>query len=174
MDIVTLLSGTVVLLVFSWFFSVKHQRYHGIPRFFAFESIFILTALNAGIWFHDPLSLYQVISWIFLAVSAYMGIAGFLLLVKRGKPGKDVEATTVLVKSNIYKYIRHPLYMSLILLGIGIMLKDPGSLQLILGAVNLIALYFTARIEEREMVDKFGKVYSDYIQETWMFIPMVI
>ncbi len=174
MSIITLISGTVSLLAFSWFFSVKHKRYHGIPRFFAFESIFILTALNAGIWFHDPFSLNQVISWILLSGSAYTGIAGFLLLVNRGKPEKDIEATTVLVKSNIYKYIRHPLYMSLILLGTGIMMKDPGKVQLTLGAVNLVALYFTARFEEREMVAKFGKVYSDYIKETRMFIPMVI
>lgn len=173
MNTVTLISGTVALLAFSWFFSVSHGRYHGIPRFFAFESIFILTTLNAKIWFHDPLSVNQLISWALLIASAYVGIVGILILVLKGKPGRDVEATTVLVKSNIYKYIRHPLYLSLILLGSGVMMKYPGKIQLTLGTVNLIALYFTALVEEREMVMKFGKVYSDYIKETKMFIPLI-
>jgi protein-S-isoprenylcysteine O-methyltransferase Ste14 len=173
MNCVTLISGTVVLLLFTWFFSVKHKRYHGIPRFFSFESIFILTVLNTKLWFHDPFSVRQIISWILLAGSAYSGIAGFLLLAMIGKPGKDIEATTVLVRSNIYKYIRHPLYMSLILLGTGIMMKDTGLAQLILGTINILALYITARIEEKEMQGKFGQTYSDYIKETKMFLPLI-
>jgi protein-S-isoprenylcysteine O-methyltransferase Ste14 len=174
MNYTVLAAGTVFLLLFSWFFSLKHKRYHGIPRFFGFESIFILAMLNLKFWFHDPFSFFQIISWILLILSAWMGIAGFLILKRRGKSGRDFEATTVLIKSNIYKYIRHPLYLSLILLGTGIMMKDPGIVQLILGAVNLVALYFTSRIEETEMIERFGDEYLRYMKETKMFIPFVL
>jgi len=167
-------AGTIFLVLFSWFFSLKHRRYHAIPRFFGFESIFILAMLNLKVWFHDPFTLFQIISWILLVLSAWMGIAGFVVLKRKGKSGRDFEATTVLVKSNIYKYIRHPLYLSLILLGTGIMMKDPGLMQLILGAVNLVALYFTSRIEETEMIERFGVEYSLYMKETRMFIPFVL
>ncbi len=174
MNYIVLAAGTIFLVLFSWFFSLKHRRYHGIPRFFGFESIFILTMLNLKVWFHDPFSLFQIISWILLVLSAWMGIAGFLILKRKGKSEKDFEATTVLIKSNIYRYIRHPLYLSLILLGTGIMLKDPDMVQLILGAVNLVALYITSRIEETEMIERFGHEYTRYMKETKMFIPFVL
>lgn len=174
MKLSILLCGTVALMIFSWFFSIRHKRFHGIPRFFAFECIFVLTVLNIKVWFRDPFSVLQIISWILLILSAYLAIAGVLLLKKKGKPGHDIEATTVLVKSGIYKFIRHPLYLSLLLLGTGIVLKDPGILQLILGIINLAALYLTALIEEKEMIYRFGTAYSEYIKETRMFIPFLL
>jgi protein-S-isoprenylcysteine O-methyltransferase Ste14 len=174
MNYTILIAGTVVIIVFSWFFSLKHKRYHAIPRFFVFESILILAMMNIRVWFHEPFSFLQIISWILLSLSAYVGIEGFLVLKRKGRSGKDFEATTVLVKSNIYKYIRHPLYMSLFLLGTGTMLKDPGLLQIVLGVVNMICVYFTAKIEEREMSARFGAAYSDYMLETRMFIPFLL
>ena len=174
MNYLTITAGTVIIILFSWFLSIKHKRYHGIPRFFAFESIFLLTFLNIKIWFHNPFSFLQIISWIFLCLSAFIAIAGFMILKIKGKPAKNFEATTVLVKTNIYGYIRHPLYLSLLLLGTGIMLKDPGVSRLILCAINLIALYITARIEEKEMTGRFGEAYTEYIKETKMFIPFVL
>lgn len=174
MDWITLITGTIIILVFSWFYSVKHGRFHGIPRFFSFESIFILVVMNLNPWFHDPFSMLQIISWICLILSAYFGITGFFLLRRIGKPDTNFENTTVLVRTGLYALIRHPLYSSLLFLGTGAMLKDPGILQVVLGLVNLIALYITARIEEREMTGRFGNEYSDYMKETKMFIPFFV
>ena len=174
MNYITLVIGTLIIAAFSWYFSLKEKRYHGIARFFSFESIFILVMLNWRVWFKDPFSPYQILSWLFLFASIYPGIAGFLTLHGKGKPEDNhIERTTVLVKSGIYKYIRHPLYCSLFLLGTGVMLKDPGLIQLIFGSVNLLAVYFTARIEEKEMTSKFGTQYKEYMNDTKMFIPYI-
>jgi protein-S-isoprenylcysteine O-methyltransferase Ste14 len=166
--------GSILILLFSWFLSIKHKRYHGIVRFFSFESIFILVLLNIHIWFKDPFSPLQVISWLLFILSIYIAVAGFLLLKKVGKPDSNFENTSVLVKEGLYKYIRHPLYLSLFILGTGVMLKDPGTAQLILGTVNLVAVYVTARIEEKEMIARFGKDYGEYMKETKMFIPYIL
>ncbi|MCK7536076.1 MAG: isoprenylcysteine carboxylmethyltransferase family protein [Marinilabiliales bacterium] len=93
---------------------------------------------------------------------------------RQGKPDSNFENTSMLVKSGIYKYIRHPLYLSVFLLGTGVMLKNPEAPQLILGTINLVAVYFTALIEEGEMIAKFGQEYRDYMTETKMFIPYVL
>jgi protein-S-isoprenylcysteine O-methyltransferase Ste14 len=174
MNIKAIIAGTLVILVFSWFFSIKHKRFHGIPRFFAFESIYILVLLNFKVWFHNPFSLNQIISWILLILSAYSGIEGFLLLKRKGKSSGSFENTTTLVKSGIYGLIRHPLYLSLFLLGTGVMMKDPGIPALALGAVNLVAVYFTSLIEEKEMENRFGPAYKQYMKETKMFIPFIL
>ena len=174
MNYTTLITGTILIVLFSWFYSIRQKRYHGIPRFFSFESIFILVVLNIKIWFHDPFSFLQICSWIFLILSAYFGIAGVVLLTSKGKSGTNFEETTVLVKSGIYQYIRHPLYFSLFLLGTGVMLKNPGFLQIILGFINLAAVFITSRVEEKEMIKKFGNSYREYMRETKMFIPWIL
>ncbi len=174
MNVPVFITGTVVISVFSWFFSVRHKRYHGIPRFFSFESILILLLLNINYWFHDPFSWNQLISWILLILSAWSGLAGYFTLKGKGKAVGNFENTTVLVKSGVFGLIRHPLYFSLFLLGSGIMMKYLSLPSMSAGIVNLVALWFTARTEEKEMIDKFGQQYRDYIRETKMFIPFIL
>jgi protein-S-isoprenylcysteine O-methyltransferase Ste14 len=174
MNYLVIIAGTILIILFSWFLSIKYKRYHGIVRFFAFESVFILVLLNIKVWFAKPFSFLQLASWILLILSIYVVITGFLLLKKEGKPDSNFENTSLLVKSGIYGYIRHPLYLSIFLLGTGIMLKDPAPLQLILAVINLIAVYFTARIEEHEMIVKFGDEYKSYMKDTKMFIPFIL
>lgn len=174
MNIGALITGTILIILFSWSFSIKHKRYHGIPRFFSFESIYLLVLLNIKVWFQDPFSLHQIISWILLILSAYFGLAGFLLLKRKGKSTRNFENTTILVKSGVYSLIRHPLYFSLFLLGTGVMMKDPDLPALILGVFNLVAVYLTAMTEEKEMVEKFGEPYKEYMKETKMFIPFIL
>lgn len=171
MNIYVLLTGTVFIILFSWFLSVKHKRYHGISRFFAFESVFILFLLNYRFWFTDPFSLLHIVSWLLLISSIYPVTAGFILLKREGKPDSNFENTSTLVKSGVYGFIRHPLYLSIFLLGTGIMLKDPGKYQLILGAINCLAVIITALTEEKEMIVRFGDEYREYMKETKMFIP---
>jgi protein-S-isoprenylcysteine O-methyltransferase Ste14 len=174
MNIYALITGTVVIVLLSWFLSVQYKRYHGIARFFAFECVFILVLLNINVWFRNPFSLLQVVSWIFLILSACIAITGYLLLKRKGKPTVNFENTSLLVKSGIYGHIRHPLYLSVLLLGTAIMLKDTAPAQLVLGGINLFALWITARIEEKEMIEKFGDDYRAYMKETKMFIPFII
>jgi protein-S-isoprenylcysteine O-methyltransferase Ste14 len=174
MNYFALITGTIFILLFSWFLSIKYKRYHGIARFFAFESVFILVMLNHKVWFKNPVSLIQIISWVLLLLSVYVVITGYLLLKREGKPDSNFENTSLLVRSGIYGYIRHPLYLSIFLLGTGVMLKDTGTVQLILGVINLIAVWITASIEEKEMIAKFGDEYREYMKQTRMFIPFIL
>lgn len=169
-----LIGGTLFIVLFSWFLSIKYKRYHGIARFFAFESIFILVLLNYKVWFVAPFSLQQIFSWVLLILSAWIAIAGYLILKSKGKPDSNFENTSVLVKTGLYGYIRHPLYLSIFLLGTGIVIKQTGILQISFGIINLVAIYLTARIEEKEMIAKFGDEYRIYMQDTRMFIPFLL
>jgi len=94
---------TICLINVSWNFSVKEKRYHGIPRFFTFESILLLVLLNYYDWFKDPFSLIQIASWILLISSSIIAFLGFYLLIKIGKPEGQIENTTRLIKTGMYK-----------------------------------------------------------------------
>jgi len=174
MNYLILIIGTILIILFSWFLSIKYKRYHGVARFFAFESIFILVLLNYKVWFQNPFSPLQLISWALLTISLYPVITGYLLLKREGKPSVNFENTSLLVKTGIYGLIRHPLYLSVFLLGTGIMMKNPEPVQLVLGIVNLLAVWITSRIEENEMIAKFGDEYRQYMKHTKMFIPYIV
>ena len=172
-QLVILIALTIFIIWYSWYASIKDKRYHGIYRFFSFESIIVLALLNYRVWFRNPFSIIQIASWILLILSIIMGVAGFQNLSKKGEAQGKIENTTRLITTGIYKYIRHPLYLSLLFLGTGAVLKNPGTAQIILGIINLIALYLTARVEEKEMILKFGDEYNNYKKHSKMFIPFI-
>lgn len=72
--------------------------------------------------------------------------------------------------SGLYKYVRHPMYSSVLLLSLGIALLS-GSLVKYLLVVCLYALfYYKSRFEERYLRQKFNN-YEDYAKSTSRFIP---
>jgi protein-S-isoprenylcysteine O-methyltransferase Ste14 len=162
-----------MLLAIFWS-NLRNPRRHGFYRYLAFETLLVMVVFNADNWFQNPFSPWQIISWILLIASAILAVHGFYLLRVIGKPEGNLEATTQLVKQGAYRLIRHPLYDSLLLLGLGIFFKDPswagGSLVIALVAF-LIA---TARVEEAENLEHFGSVYAEYMKETKLFIPYII
>ena len=164
---------SIGLVVWSWK-SLRNRRLHGFYRFFTFESVLAIIIINAKTWFTNPLSVLQIISWILLLGSIIMAIQGFFLLHKIGKPTQGIEDTTMLVKTGIYKYIRHPLYSSLILLAWGALLKDIALLSAILVALATIFSIATAMVEEKENLQRFGDEYAFYMKSTKRFLPFLI
>lgn len=173
MNILTIfLIASAAIVTFSWH-SLRDRRSHGFFRFFAFECILILILRNRSAWFHDPLSSAQIISWALLCASLALAIHGFYLLVVVGKPKENFENTTAMVMLGAYRYIRHPLYASLILLVWGVFFKDVSLQGLMLTAVASVFLFTTARVEEFENLHKFGEDYASYMTKTKMFIPFL-
>jgi protein-S-isoprenylcysteine O-methyltransferase Ste14 len=175
LQLIAIIAGTIGILLITWFVSVKYGRYHGLYRFFAFESMLIMTILNLRYWFVDPFSPVQTVSWILLFASIPIVLYGVNLLVSLGKPpAQEFEATTKLVTTGIYKYIRHPMYCSFLVFGFGVFFKHIDLIQIVLVLINMAALYFTARVEEGEMTVRFGEEYREYMKKTKMFVPFIM
>jgi protein-S-isoprenylcysteine O-methyltransferase Ste14 len=159
--------------------SLAVPRSHGFYRFFAWEAILGLAVLNLHVWFREPVSWHQLISWPLLIISAFLVIVGVRLLRQVAEPGAqrdDVplvafEKTTALVTTGVYRWIRHPLYSSLLFLAWGIFFKAPSWLGGLLALGATLFLVATARVEEAENIRFFGSSYREYVKQTKMFIP---
>jgi protein-S-isoprenylcysteine O-methyltransferase Ste14 len=154
--------------------SLRRPRSHGFYRAFAFEGLLALLLINIPTWVRDPFSVPQLASWFLLLASAVLAVHGFAILRDRGKPSASLESTTLLVTSGIYRYIRHPLYASLLYLGWGVFLKRPDTETAALVVAVTLFIYLTARAEESENLTKFGADYERYMKTTRRFIPFVL
>jgi protein-S-isoprenylcysteine O-methyltransferase Ste14 len=167
-------AGTILMILFSWFVSIREGRYHGIPRFFAFEGLLALGLLNSTVWFKNPLSVPQIVSWLLFIFSIYYVFTAFILYHRYGKHDRNFENTTRLVTTGLYHHIRHPMYGSLLFLGWGMFLKSMTWQSAVLIVIISLALYITCNIEEKEMIKKFGEEYRAYMKVTKMWIPQVL
>jgi len=161
---------------------LKDWHSHGFYRFFAFELLTALILLNLPMWFRDPVSARQLTSWFLGAVSIALAVEGFRLLCVIGRPSSSaargstlgLENTTTLVTVGAYRFIRHPLYASLLAFVWCAYLKNPfvpSRVLLALGASGFLVA--TALVEERENLAHFGAAYADYMRRTKRFIPFV-
>jgi protein-S-isoprenylcysteine O-methyltransferase Ste14 len=161
--------------------SLRDFRSHGFYRFFAWESILALVLLNLDYWFYEPFSIRQIASWLLLIVSVFVVIHGFLLLRMAGKPDSKrndpsligVEKTTELVTAGAYRYIRHPIYSSVVYGAWGVFLKRPSWIGACLAVITIFFVTVTAKIEEAENISFFGPAYQSYMKQTKMFIPFL-
>jgi len=173
------LSIPVIFLSRKSLFDVKS---HGFTRFFSWECILALLVINYESWFKESLSVKQIISWLMLSISLYLLIESVIRLRKANKHSirrideklYRFEKTTVLVTSGIYRYIRHPMYSSLLFLTWGIWLKQPLPVTLPVALLSSLLLWFTAKRDEKECISYFGVIYRDYMNGTHRFIPFIL
>lgn len=178
---VFLIIGTIVIFWFSRT-SILKWRSHGFYRFWAWELILLLFLFNIEFWFRDPLSVHQLIAWLLLIVSLVFVIWGVHMMRRIGKPDDSrredtallgIEKTTHLVTTGIFKYIRNPLYSSLLFLNWGIFFKHPSWVSLCLAFAATLSLFITAKIEEKENLQYFGNPYLVYKKTSKIFIPFI-
>ncbi len=158
-QLIILFVGTLIIIFVSWS-SLNNIQNHGFYRFFAWESILIMFALNVRYWLKDPFSIQQIVAWVFLVISLVLIFQGVKLFLEKGEIDKErenssligIEKTTELITTGVYKYIRHPFYSSLLFLGWGILFKQITWVVFLLSIVVVIFLYVIAKKEEAENV----------------------
>ena len=84
----------------------------------------------------------------------------------------QIQNNHELIKAGPYRYIRHPSYLGILIisLGLGIALANWISL-LICIALPIIGVMQRIKVEEKELERHFGQQYQDYRKETWRIIP---
>ncbi len=161
--------------------SIRSVKNHGFYRFLAWECILWLFILQVSVWFRQPLAWHQVISWVLLFGCCYPVLDGVYQLKKAGKANKNrddsslytFESTTRLVTTGIFRYIRHPMYSSLMILAWGIAMKQPTIHALLVALLANVLVVLTGIMEEAEDIAFFGDSYREYMKKTKRFVPWI-
>lgn len=79
-----------------------------------------------------------------------------------------------LVKTGLYRYMRHPQYTGILLFTLGWILHWPSVITLMLWPILAAAYVWLAKQEERQAFEEFGGAYEAYAARTKRFIPFVV
>ncbi|OYT29961.1 protein-S-isoprenylcysteine methyltransferase [Thermoplasmatales archaeon ex4572_165] len=77
-----------------------------------------------------------------------------------------------LVTNGIFKYIRHPHYTSLLIIGYGLALFFNSIPALIIATIAIPIMMISIIDEERLLIKQYGKQYETFMKQTpWRMIP---
>jgi protein-S-isoprenylcysteine O-methyltransferase Ste14 len=84
-----------------------------------------------------------------------------------------VQEGHTLITDGIYRYLRHPRYLGILLFSIGISFVFRSWLTLILVAAMTLVLLWRIHDEEALMREEFGENWEKYSQKSWRLVPFV-
>jgi len=96
---------------------------------------------------------------------------GLLLVIAGWRP--IYKAKEELVTKGVYIYLRHPQYLGFILITLGWLIHWPTIPTAAMWPILVVMYYMLAKKEEKEMKNRFGDKYLQYIEKVPMFIPRV-
>ena len=106
-----------------------------------------------------------LISWPLILLGVVLFVLGFCQIYWSKCTGKGA------VEVGLYRYVRHPQYVALAIIGLGTSLYWSRFIVVIAFVSMLCIYYFLARVEENVCLAKFGESYRDYMDRTGMFLP---
>jgi protein-S-isoprenylcysteine O-methyltransferase Ste14 len=116
------------------------------------------------------------VRWLGVALSA----VGFALVFLSGLAlGRQYSADVTiqkehqLITSGVYRLIRHPRYLGVIALSVGISCIFRSWIGLIASLIFIVILLYRIRDEEDTLHREFGKGWETYCMHSWHLIPYV-
>ena len=84
-----------------------------------------------------------------------------------------LKENSTLITTGIYSYIRHPMYSSVILMMLGVLISTPSISEWIFFILLITVLVLKAKREESLWM-VHDKAYVAYQQETKLFVPYIL
>ncbi len=122
----------------------------------------------------SALPLPSVLRWLGVGIGI---CAGSLLRWSFRSLGPNLTDTVVtrneayLVTEGPYRWVRHPFYVAFALALIAITLITGNAMLAVTGLAIFRVLVARTSIEERKLIERFGREYEDYMRRTGRFVP---
>ncbi|MBN2602359.1 MAG: isoprenylcysteine carboxylmethyltransferase family protein [Candidatus Marinimicrobia bacterium] len=98
-------------------------------------------------------------------------ISGYLAKTTLSQVFGEVREIPCVIRTGFYKYSRHPMYFSEVLLYLGMLIISISLAATVIWILAIIFLYYLCRHEEKLLLDRFGSDYRKYMQEVPMWLP---
>jgi protein-S-isoprenylcysteine O-methyltransferase Ste14 len=111
---------------------------------------------------------------VFFALADVASWTSFRALGRQWRFDAGLNSDHQLVRSGMYKIVRHPIYLSMIALMLGTgMLRVSVPVLVIAFILSVIGAEIRVRIEDRLLAARFGEQFTTYQQRVPAYIPFV-
>ena len=104
---------------------------------------------------------------ILLLLSLYLARKGMSIVF--GEERKEPQV----IRKSIFGIVRHPIYLSEILLYFGFLMLSISLAAAVVWAFAIFFLYYISRYEEELLLSHFGEEYKQYMREVPMWFPFL-
>lgn len=140
---------------------------------FTFASIFVLAAvIESRIAQRAQIEVINIISIIFLFLGAATVLLALIAFRQRITPNPVPLESAKLRTNGIYRFIRHPMYTSVIFVFIGFSLYMTAYFTFLTNIGVIIFLITKIKFEEHQLLEKFPE-YRSYQLKTKKLIPFI-
>jgi len=132
---------------------------------------FIINYFNISILFKDSIHSYWgnflMLVGLFIKITASKTFTAFIGMDKNQSGHK-------LIDLGMYRVLRHPGYLGMILLWIGASISSNNIVVFVLVTITtIIEFYYRMISEEKTMIHDFGDEYKNYMKKTKRLIPLI-
>ncbi len=144
-------------------------KYHGLAIFLSL----ILVVLSSKLFFVSYKS--TLIDYFTDIIGVFFIFIGFFLRISaRGLKEELSQCGKMLVTDGAYSIVRHPMYLGIVLIGLGVVLVI-FRLWVFLLFIFLFLVFYIPQIrkEEKDLSSKFGETFREYKAKVPLFSPKV-
>lgn len=132
--------------------------------------LFALFFINIELWTFNIPTWLGYFFLVFVVVGFVIIMLGILHLDDNLTPFPAPKKDSYLISNGIYKHVRHPIYLGILVAMTAYALYEMSVFRLVITALLLVVLYFKTQLEEAYLIERF-EAYQDYKKSTGRFLP---
>jgi protein-S-isoprenylcysteine O-methyltransferase Ste14 len=102
---------------------------------------------------------------------AVLVLSGYLAKKGLSQVFDEVRAEPVVIRKGVFGVVRHPVYLSEILLYLGFLMFSISIAAVAVWVAGIVFLHYLSRYEEKLLLARFGDEYKRYMRDVPMWIP---
>ena len=157
-------------IIFGWLIPMIRQKIvYEIYAAFAVGIMISLLFLSWTLWENGNVIFLRCVGYALYVPALALAVSSIASLKRRGKPTSGWEHTTVLIEREVFRLVRHPLYLGGALLCLGILLVTQSIVSIVSGMMGIFCFWMASKKEDEYNVNKFGKDYQEYMKRVPMW-----
>lgn len=139
--------------------------------------VYLIIVINF-FWSFSNISLpsyFEIIGLLMIILGVFIRVYSVVILGKAFTLNVSIGNKQKIIKSGIYRFIRHPSYLGSIITILGISIFIRNLVNILITLFILILIYgYRIKIEEKALIKVFGDDYVQYKKETKYIFPKIL
>jgi len=163
-------AGLWIGIIWGWLIPmIKQGVVYEIYAAFAVGIMISLLFLSWTMWEKGDVVVLVYVGYALSAPAFALAVTSVAALKRRGKPTSGWEHTTMLIEGDVFRLVRHPLYLGGALLNLAILLVTQSITSIVSGLIGIFCYWMASREEDKFNMEKFGNSYRQYMKKVPMW-----